>query len=129
MTYSVPAAVLGDVVLIEDDAAVREALSFSLEIEGYRVHSFRTGREAASDAAAQTCTCLIVDYGLPDTNGLSLLRRLRRQGISAPAILITTNPSPWLRVRAAADKTPIVEKPLLNDSLVQAVRQVAAAPA
>jgi FixJ family two-component response regulator len=116
----------GAVVLVEDDAAVREAVAFSLGVEGYQVRSYRTGKAALADEALHMCACLIVDYGLPDTNGLSLLRRLRRLGISAPAILITSNPSPRLRLRASGDHVPIVEKPLLGDALVQAVRQASA---
>jgi FixJ family two-component response regulator len=112
------------VIIVDDDAAVCEALAFSLSVEGYNVRYHRTGSAAAADPDLQDCACLILDFGLPDTNGLTLLRRLRRRGVTVPAILITSNPLPWVRLRAAANNTPIIEKPLLGDGLVQAVRDL-----
>ena len=41
--------------------------------------------------------CLVVDYRLPNMNGLDLLKELRHRGIDAPAILIATQPSPTVR--------------------------------
>ena len=69
----------------------------------------------------ETC-CYIIDYKLPGMNGLDLLAELRRHDIAAPAILITTNPSPAVRARAAAAATVLVEKPLLGDALFQEIR-------
>jgi two-component system, LuxR family, response regulator FixJ len=54
-------------------------------------------------------------------NGLALVGKLRERGISMPAILITTHPSPALRQRAAAAGISIVEKPLLGNALLDNV--------
>lgn len=110
------------VVLVEDDGALCEAVAFSLDVDGFAVQTYRTGADAEADPLLASRSCAIVDLGLPDTNGLTLIRRLRRLGLETPAILITSNPTPWVRMRAAADKVSIVEKPLLGDALVQAVR-------
>jgi FixJ family two-component response regulator len=53
---------------------------------------------------------------------LDLLSELRRRNIDLPAILITTHPNPAVRDRAALAGVPLIEKPLLNDTLFQDIR-------
>ena len=110
------------VFVIDDDPAVRNSLKFSLEIEGYAVGVFSSAKEilAASDLPEKGC--LLIDYGLPDMTGLDLLDRLRKRGVGLPAVLITSNPGPILRFRASEVGVPIVEKPLLGNSLAEAIR-------
>jgi FixJ family two-component response regulator len=64
----------------------------------------------------------IPPIALPGMTGLDLIATLRERQISAPAILITSNPSAALINRAKPAHIPIVEKPLLNDSLIEAIR-------
>ncbi len=52
-----------------------------------------------------------------------MLAELRQRGVATPAILITTNPGPHLRVRAAAASVAIVEKPLIGNTLADAIRK------
>jgi two-component system response regulator FixJ len=106
--------------IVEDDEAVASSLAFSLEAHGYRVKTCHTGAETL-EAASSNCCRLVIDYILPDTTGLRLLRRLRAVGLAAPALFITTEPSSWLREQADRAGTPIVEKPLLGDALFDAV--------
>jgi FixJ family two-component response regulator len=64
----------------------------------------------------------VVDYKLPEMNGLDLLVELRNRKIDLPAILITTNPSAEVRRRTALAGVTLIEKPLLNDALFQGIR-------
>ncbi len=112
------------VFVIDDDPAILASLKFSLEIEGYAVHTHSSPKALIADATRKTGGCLVIDYNLPDGNGLQLLDELRRRGVNMPAILITTNPGPHLRVRAAAASVSIVEKPLIGNTLVDAIRAV-----
>ncbi len=66
--------------------------------------------------------CLVVDYKLPEMNGLDLLVELRKRNVDLPAILITTHPSSEVRRRAAIAGVSLIEKPLLNDTLFQGIR-------
>jgi FixJ family two-component response regulator len=50
--------------------------------------------------------CLVVDYKLPDMNGLDLIVELRRRKVDLPAILITAHPNAGLRGRAARAGVP-----------------------
>jgi FixJ family two-component response regulator len=116
------------VVLIEDDAALLAALTFAFEVDGYEVEAFATGEAAlASDLA--NAACLVVDYWLTDSNGLDLLEQLRADGGRAPAILITSPPTAIVRDRADSMGVAVIEKPLLSDELVDAVRRMTRRPA
>jgi two-component system, LuxR family, response regulator FixJ len=110
------------VVLVDDDAAVLSSLKFALEMEGFAVEAYQSGAEVIANMDPQNIGCLILDYHLPGPNGLDLLRALRGVGIVAPAVIITTNPTLWLRQNAATEGVAIVEKPLLGDALLEAVR-------
>jgi two-component system, LuxR family, response regulator FixJ len=110
------------VLIIDDDPAVRNSLKFALEVEGFAVRAYATGAELLDDAPALDNGCLVVDYKLPEMNGLDLLSELRRRNVDLPAILITTHPNAAVRNRAALAGVPLIEKPLLNDTLFQGIR-------
>jgi len=110
------------ILIIDDDPAVRNSLKFALEVEGFAVRAYHTGAELLSEADLPDNGCLVVDYKLPEMNGLDLLSELRRRNIDLPAILITTHPNPAVRNRAALAGVPLIEKPLLNDTLFQGIR-------
>ncbi|MGZ9104723.1 MAG: response regulator [Rhodoplanes sp.] len=66
----------------------------------------------------------MVDYNLPDMTGLDLVAQLRNRQVALPAILITTNPSGIVRRRAEEAGVPMIEKPLLDDSLINGILAV-----
>lgn len=116
-----PASTLPCVLVVDDDAALLGALDFALSAEGYRVRGCPTGHQAlAPDADAPAC--LLIDYRLPDMDGMDLAQRLRDQGVDAPLILMTSNPDARCRARAAKGGAVIVEKPLLGDRLLRQIR-------
>jgi FixJ family two-component response regulator len=112
------------VAIVDDDPAVRSSLQFALEIEGYEVRIFGDGAELLIDPRIARYACLIVDQNLPVLNGLELARRLRERSVLNPVILITSQPSESLRRRALAAGIPIVEKPLLGNTLVDTIQRV-----
>ena len=105
------------VAIIEDDAAVRSALAFSLQTDGLSVRAYACAEDLLKDALLVEIECLVVDYRLPHMNGLDLLRELRRRDVNAPAILIATEPSAAVRAAARLMGVSIVEKPLLTEEL------------
>jgi FixJ family two-component response regulator len=109
--------------VVDDDSAVRAALMFALQAEGYEVRAFADAESLLSECEVAHPGCLIIDYGLPRLNGLELMRRLRDRGVVTPAVLITTL-RPGVRAVAAALGVPVVEKPLLTDTLMDTVRQL-----
>ncbi|WP_370867826.1 response regulator transcription factor [Phenylobacterium sp.] len=112
------------VVLLDDDAALRRALTFSLEIEGYRVKSSATGEDLMRQVLPEDRACLVLDYRLSGMSGLDVLQVLRDRAVALPAILITSNPTPEVRARAARLQAQVVEKPLLGDLLLGHIHQM-----
>ena len=109
------------VVVVDDDDAVRSALKFWLELEGFAVETHESGRSLAA-AEVPASGCLVLDYDLPEGDGLQLLRGLRARDVSLPAVLITSRASRAVRSAAAAAGVPIIEKPLLCDALLETVQ-------
>jgi two-component system, LuxR family, response regulator FixJ len=110
------------VLIVDDDPAVRNSLKFSLEIEGFVVRTYASGRALLREDDLPMRGCLVLDQVMPDMTGLDLLAVLRSRAIALPAILITTNPAPALSQRAAAAGIGVVEKPLLGNALLEAIQ-------
>jgi FixJ family two-component response regulator len=113
----------GLIVVVDDDAAVRKSLKFSLEVEGFVVRTYARGEELLNESAFPTCRCLVVDQKLPGISGIDLIAKLRDREISVPAILVTTHPSLALRKCAANAGIAVVEKPLLSGALLDSIRR------
>ena len=96
--------------VLEDDSAVRESLRFSLEIDGFKTHTYASPNAFLNDPKRAVFDCLIVDYHLPEMTGLDVVDKLREQGNFAPAILLTGNPTPNIRRRASVATVTVVEK-------------------
>ena len=111
-----------NIVLIDPDAAIRAALSFSLGLEGFAVAAFASAEAWLARERLPGNACLVLDQHLPGMQGLDLLAALRQLGIVAPAVIITSNPSRRLRAEAAQAGAALVEKPLMGDALTAAIR-------
>jgi two-component system response regulator FixJ len=114
------------VVVVDDDPAVRNSLKFSLEIEGFVVRVYGSGAELLNARDLPICGCLVVDQKMSGMTGLELIAKLRDRQISAPAILITSQPNAVLSERAARADIAIIEKPLLSNALVDRIRDACA---
>jgi DNA-binding response OmpR family regulator len=112
------------VLVVEDDVSLLSALVFDLETDGFAVLPFE--RAGPLLGAPVQADCMVVDLKLPDNDGLSLISRLREAGISAPAILTTTNPDSRTRRKAAAMGVQIVEKPLITGELLACINALIA---
>mgnify|MGYP003383672000 CR=1 FL=1 len=112
------------VLVVDDDDALRASLEFILGIEGYAVRTYAHGRALLDDKELPADGCLIVDQRLPDMEGLQLIDRLRQREVRLPAILITSNPTSALRLRAQLADVSIVEKPFVTGTLFQRITQM-----
>jgi FixJ family two-component response regulator len=119
----------GPVIVVDDDAAVRHSLKFALELEGLDVRLYSGGEEVLADAELPALGCLVVDYYMPQMNGVELVDKLRGRHVDLPAILITAKVSEDIRERAArAGFRQVLEKPLEDGSLVDSIRGALAVP-
>ncbi|MBO0758772.1 MAG: response regulator [Bradyrhizobiaceae bacterium] len=116
------------IFVVDDDPAVCNSLKFSLEIEGFAVRTYTDGRALLNERDIPDYGCLVFDYNLTGMNGLELLAQMRQHHCELPAILITTHVSNSLRQRAGAAGMSVVEKPLMNSSLLDAINNILVPP-
>ena len=111
------------VCVVEDDAAVRNALKFSLEVEGMAVRLYDGAASLLGDPRLPSCRCLVVDFRMPVMDGLELVGVLKTREIAAPVIMITGQATRDLRRRAEKlGVRGVIEKPLPDGELLKAVQ-------
>ncbi len=76
-------------LLIEDDATLRETLATSLVDEGFAVEQAADGKEGLYFAMEYPIDLAIVDLGLPEMSGLDVIRQVREQGKTFPILILT----------------------------------------
>jgi DNA-binding response OmpR family regulator len=76
-------------LLVEDDRLLAEGLSSQLEKAGFSVDATHTAREALLLAEQEDYRAVVLDLGLPDGNGLDVLRKWRMNRISFPVLILT----------------------------------------
>ena len=77
------------ILLVEDDDMLGEAVRDGLRQEGYVVDWVRNGGAALAALSTSSFSALVLDLGLPDSDGLGLLRRLRQSGQATPVVIVT----------------------------------------
>ena len=111
------------IYVVDDDSDVLGSLQFLLETDGFDVRTFKSGAALLGEAASSEADCFVIDYKMPNMNGLDLVKLLRSRDISAPVILITGHPDEHISARAAsAGVLHVLRKPLLDDSLIGHIR-------
>src|SRR5688572_12743841 len=65
------------VLVVDDEPQIRRALAVNLTARGYTVHEAATGREALRTASANHPDAVVLDLGLPDIDGIDVVRGLR----------------------------------------------------
>ena len=109
------------VLIVDDDEAVRDSLRLLLEMSGREVQDFASGA-ALLAALPDGAGCLVLDYHMPELNGLDLLEAVRARDMTVPAILITGLGDPRIRRRASeAGVIEVLDKPFNDRALLAAV--------
>lgn len=87
-------AQLKKILLVDDDEDLREALSEQLVMtEDFDVFEAENGQSAMERAKEALYDLIILDVGLPDTDGRELCRLMRKQGVKAPILMLTGHDS------------------------------------
>ena len=76
-------------LLVEDDRLLAEGLSSQLEKAGFSVDATHTAKEALTLAEQEDYRAVVLDLGLPDGNGLDVLRKWRTSRVSFPVLILT----------------------------------------
>src|SRR5580658_10049232 len=77
------------VLLVEDDRMIAQGLQTALRQDGYTVDWVGDGRAADAALHSTQFDLVLLDLGLPERDGLSVLRALRRRGDATPVIILT----------------------------------------
>jgi FixJ family two-component response regulator len=102
---------------------VRRGLQLLLTGQGYQVHAFSRAARALADPLAITASHLVIDYILPETDGVEALALLQAHGWKGRAVLITASYSQNLRRTALrAGFAALLLKPFPDASLIDALR-------
>ena len=122
------------VIIVDDDEAVRDSLSFLLDVAGYRTRAFASGTALLEallpPLAAADAGCLLLDVRMPEIDGVTTLERLRAAGFQLPAIIMTGHADVPLAVRAMkAGARDFIEKPFSDGAILAAVAQALEAEA
>jgi DNA-binding NtrC family response regulator len=117
----------GSVLIIDDEAAIRESLETLLEMEGYEVQSAATADEGMTRIGNRPYDLVLLDLALPDRNGIDLLAELHVHDPQLAVIMITAYGTVENAVKAMqAGATNFVQKPWDNEKLLADIRTAVA---
>src|SRR6202790_4998233 len=109
----------GSILVIDDEAEIREGLELLLSSEGYSVSCADTGAAGLSRLEQEPYDLLLLDVSLPDSNGLDLLRDIRSRDPHLPVVLITAYGSVDMARQAfKSGAQDYITKPWSNDELL-----------
>ncbi|HEU5233085.1 MAG TPA: sigma-54 dependent transcriptional regulator [Terriglobales bacterium] len=113
----------GSILIVDDEAAIRESLETLLAIEGYNVEAARSAEEGLAMLAASPRDLVLLDFALPDRNGIEVLEEIRDRDPGLPVIMITAYGTVENAVKAIqAGATNFIQKPWDNEKLLADVR-------
>src|SRR5215218_2004589 len=107
------------VLVVDDEAAIREALERALRLEGFAVRTAAGGLEALDEIARDAPAVLLLDITMPDLDGVQVVKRLRAQGSDVPVCVLSARNEVDDRVRGLqAGADDYVVKPFALEELV-----------
>jgi DNA-binding response OmpR family regulator len=113
------------VLLVEDDRMIGESLRTALRRSGYAVDWVRDGRAADETLATERFELVLLDLGLPQRDGVEVLRALRTRGDRTPVIVVTARDSLESRVQGLdAGADDYIVKPFELDEMLARMRAV-----
>ncbi len=87
------------VLLVEDDVQLAPAVQMALREQGFSVNIVTTGQQALAVALSGDCDALVLDLGLPDMDGLDVLRTIRQKQPRLPVLVLTARDGVDDRIR------------------------------
>jgi two-component system, chemotaxis family, CheB/CheR fusion protein len=115
-------AVRRSVCVVDDDPNVLRSIELALAGAGIGVDCFKSVNAFLAAYGELDPDCLIVDARMPETDGFSLIERLRQEGCNWPFIMITGAGDVQMAVRAMkAGATDFIEKPVSVERLIQSI--------
>ena len=109
-------------LIIDDEVQIRRLLRVVLEGENYQVDEVETGQQGLTEIASRRPDVILLDLGLPDMDGLAVLKRLREWS-ETPVIVLTVRDDEQEKVAALdAGAEDFVTKPFSTPELLARLR-------
>lgn len=110
------------ILVVEDDHAVRNLITTTLELKQYKFHTAETGRQAVLETASQKPDIILLDLGLPDLDGVEVIRKVRSWS-NVPIIVISARNDDHDKIEALdAGADDYLTKPFSVDELLARLR-------
>ena len=110
--------------VVDDDAAMRDSISFLLDTAGFTVVLYEDGASLLERLTVPASGCILTDIRMPGIDGLELLRRLRAVGHTLPVIMMTGHGDVPLAVEAMKlGACDFIEKPFDDEAILAAIRK------
>lgn len=114
---------MSSVLIVDDESAIRESLQTLLELEGYEVETAVDGEEGLARLAERPYDLVLLDFAMPERNGIDILREIRERDAELAVIMITAYGTVENAVSAMqAGATNFIQKPWDNEKLLADVR-------
>lgn len=114
-----------EILVVDDEPSIASALELVLADEGHTVRTARNGAEAVALLTRQTVDLILSDVMMPEVDGLTLVRHLRRRGDRTPVVLMSAAPSRVVGLPGVR----LVPKPFDIDELLEVVAEALIDPA
>lgn len=113
-----------EVILIDDDPHLRQALTQTLDLAGFKVMSLADARDVVAALPRDWPGVVVTDIRMPGIDGMQLLQQVREQDDELPVLLITGHGDVPLAVQAMREGAyDFLEKPFANNVLLDSVRR------
>jgi two-component system, OmpR family, response regulator len=113
------------ILVVDDEHSIVDAVATALRYEGYEVDEASTGREALSAVAAREPDLVVLDWMLPDIEGIEVGRRLRAQGFKTAVLFLTAKDGTENKVEALrAGGDDYVTKPFSLAEIVARIQAI-----
>ena len=111
-----------EILIVDDDAAVRDSLRALLESSGLAVREFDSAKALLASPLLGESACVVADIRMPDMDGLALQEELIKRRIGLPVIIVTGHGDVALAVRAMkAGAVDFIEKPFDEQWMLDSV--------
>lgn len=118
---------IASILIVDDEAEVRDMLSSILEDEGYSVEAVENGKQAVKTCEKLPFDVALVDIDLPDIKGIELLHKLKQIQPKMVKIIITGHPSIENAVKALNEQSDgFILKPFNVPELLEMIRKLLA---
>ncbi len=113
---------LGRILIVDDDAHMRESITDNLEVAGYEVASAASGAEALAAVKKSFYDVILMDYNLTDTTGIDVIKSIRQINGESQILMLTAHANLDTAVKAIQESvTDFLAKPVDFDKLKHSI--------